>query len=95
MTWREAGFQTAGVWEIATTGRLALPRHVERVSVLRPPVEAKGRFHALVEPSGDGFDARVVDEAGTVFVELEGYRTVALPAPLAEEKVAPLRVVTT
>ncbi|MCP3956867.1 MAG: SDR family NAD(P)-dependent oxidoreductase [bacterium] len=93
----ELCFQTAGVWEIGTTGRLALPRHVDSVRVLRSPDEAQGRFHALVEPakSGDGFDARVVDEDGTVFVELSGYRTIVVPSPLEEEKVAPLRAVMT
>ena len=34
-----------------------------------------------VEAQGEGeaFDARVVDEKGLVYVELVGYRTVALP----------------
>ncbi len=90
----ELCFQTAGVWEIGTTGRLALPNRVDRVRLLRPPEEAKGRFHALVEPRGeDGFDAQVVDEDGTVFVELTGYRTIVVPSPLDDDKVAPLRAV--
>ncbi len=88
----ELCFQTAGVWEIGTTGRLALPNHLDRVRLHSSPKAAKGRLHALVEPLAEGgFDARVVDEDGQVFVELEGYRTIVVPSPLDDDKVAPLR----
>ena len=62
--------------------RLALPPSFRSVVRHRGAEEAKGRrLYALVEATSDEpiFDARVVDEAGNVYLELEGYRTVPLP----------------
>ena len=92
----ELCFQTAGIWEMGTTGRMGLPSRLRRVSLLRPTESAKGRLHAVVMPGGGGtssrgFDASVVDEAGNVFLVLEGYRTVELPGPIEEENLAPLK----
>mgnify|MGYP001821584880 FL=1 len=76
-------FQTAGVWEIATSGAMALPRHIERVVYTGKPTRAVGQLRAVVTPQADGsFDAVVVDEDGTGFVSLLGYRTVQLPTAL-------------
>jgi acyl transferase domain-containing protein/NAD(P)-dependent dehydrogenase (short-subunit alcohol dehydrogenase family)/acyl carrier protein len=76
-------FQTAGVWEIATSGAMALPRHIERVVYTGKPTRAVGQLRAVVTPQADGsFDAVVVDEEGTGFVSLLGYRTVQLPTAL-------------
>ncbi|MDJ0953921.1 MAG: SDR family NAD(P)-dependent oxidoreductase [Acidimicrobiia bacterium] len=88
----ELAFQTAGVWEIATTGNLALPRHIDKVVYTGKPTAARGRLHALVSTAGDGaFDALIADEEGTGFVSMSGYRTVPLPAPVAEDAVARMR----
>jgi hypothetical protein len=74
----ELCFQTAGIWEIGATGKLALPRHVDRVTILGSPPES-AQLTAVVTPRADGgFDARVVDESGRVYVDLEGYRTTPL-----------------
>jgi hypothetical protein len=87
----ELCFQTAGVYEIGTSGRMGLPQRIERLWVGGGPA-AVGPLCAVVTPSGDGrFDARVVDSVGSVRVALEGYGTVALPAEVAEELRAPLR----
>jgi len=88
----ELCFQTAGLWEMATTGKMGLPHKVERV-VMRPvDGEPEGRLHAVVRPRDDGgYDAAVVDEAGRVWVELEGYRTVELPGGVEAEHLEPLR----
>ncbi len=88
----ELAFQTAGVWEIATTGALALPLHIDKVIYTGKPNAARGRLHALVSPVGDGaFDALIADEQGTGFVSMSGYRTVPLPAPVADDAVARMR----
>jgi hypothetical protein len=88
----ELFFQTAGIWEIGRNGRFGLPQHVDRI-VLHPALGAPhGRVEAIVEPGEAGFDGRVVDEAGTVLLDVQGYRTVELPGvidavlhtPLAE-----------
>jgi acyl carrier protein/NAD(P)-dependent dehydrogenase (short-subunit alcohol dehydrogenase family) len=78
----ELCFQTAGVWDIKTNGTMALPLALKSVTTYRPEAYANGnRLYALVEAreGGEAYHARVVDDRGTVYVELEGYRTVALP----------------
>jgi Polyketide synthase dehydratase len=76
----ELCFQTAGLWEIATQGRMGLPFHVDQVST-HGDVPANARLYAVVTPdqTHEAFDAQVVDEAGTQYVHLRGYRTVATP----------------
>jgi hypothetical protein len=88
----ELCFQTAGLLEMGTSGKMGLPLHVERVRLLRAP-SGKGRLFALVRSADAGFEARVVDEEGHVYLALEGYRTVELPAPLDEEGLASCRAV--
>jgi hypothetical protein len=88
----ELCFQTAGVWELGTQGRMALPTHVDRV-VRFADADAPGALFAVVEPREDesAMDARVVDEQGHVRVLLEGYRTIELPSPLDSEALEPIR----
>jgi hypothetical protein len=78
----ELCFQTAGILEVARKEVLGLPTAYRALTVYRQPAEAEGqRLHALVshyERRGE-YDAQVVDERGRVYVELSGYRTVALP----------------
>jgi hypothetical protein len=78
----ELCFQTAGLWEMATKGVMALPLAVGSVTTYRQPETAAGRrLYTLVTAvdGGAAFDAQVVDEAGDVYVDLKGYRTVELP----------------
>ena len=75
-------FQTAGIWEVWAMERLALPTALESVTCYRDPEEALGRrLYAVVEAvdGGASFDGKVVDETGSVYLEVRGYRTVALP----------------
>ncbi|MGB9435610.1 MAG: SDR family NAD(P)-dependent oxidoreductase, partial [Candidatus Acidiferrum sp.] len=77
----ELCFQTAGLWEMATLGRMGLPQYVRQVSFLRTPDLAVGSLYAAVtsNPDQGSFDADVLDSAGNRYVQLLGYRTVALP----------------
>ena len=82
----ELCFQTAGVWDIRTTGTMALPLGIESVTTYRQPDEAQSqRLYALVEAvdGGDAYHARVVDETGNVYITLKGYRTVDLPGSVS------------
>ncbi len=83
----ECCFQTAGILQIARDATLGLPTAFGAVRVYRRPEEADGeRLRALiVRRDGEPpvYDARVVDDRGRVYVELEGYRTVALPGPVS------------
>jgi NAD(P)-dependent dehydrogenase (short-subunit alcohol dehydrogenase family) len=90
----ELCFQAAGLWQAGREGQLALPSHVDSVSVLRDPAKAKGRLHALARQTAPGcFDCLVVDGKGQVIVRLDGYRSVPLPAPISEAVAADLRAV--
>jgi hypothetical protein len=88
----ELCFQTAGIWELGTDGRMALPTHIDRVTRFAA-ADAPGTLAAVVSPreDGSGVDARVVDEQGRVRVLLEGYRTIELPASLDDEALEPIR----
>jgi hypothetical protein len=89
----ELCFQTAGVWQIGTTGRMGLPQHIDELQVVRMANQPEGRLHAVVTPRDDGksFDAYVTDEAGNLYVTLRGYRTAELPGDVDPEKREPLR----
>ncbi len=88
----ELCFQTLGVWELGTTGRLWLPSHVDRV-LRYAGADDPGALWAVVTPrDGDGgADAEVVDASGHVRVRLEGYRTIELPGSIDSDVLAPLR----
>ncbi|HEX9369547.1 MAG TPA: SDR family NAD(P)-dependent oxidoreductase, partial [Roseiflexaceae bacterium] len=78
----ELCFQTAGIWEMTAKGVMALPLAIGSVTTYRQPETAAGaRLFALVTAVDDGasFDARVIDEAGNVYINMRGYRTVQLP----------------
>jgi NAD(P)-dependent dehydrogenase (short-subunit alcohol dehydrogenase family) len=82
-------FQAAGLWLLAQKKTMALPTSLERaVFVRRTELPKEGRLYATVEVQDDGgaFDALVVDEKGRVYVELLGYRTVALPGQRTIDK---------
>ena len=85
-------FQTAGLWELGVQGRMGLPLHAHQVCLLRSPDLAEGRrLYAVVTPDPEqgSFDVEVVDEAGTRYLQLSDYRTVALPTSIDAE---PLKV---
>ncbi len=83
----ELCFQTAGLWEMGSQGRMGLPQHIDRVSLLLPVHETEDtRLYAIVKSDGrGGFDAEVVDMKGNRYVEISGYRTVAIPSAVDAE----------
>jgi len=91
----ELCLQTAGVWEIARQGVLALPHAINRLTFYKVPSE-ETELYAEVEPrqSEEGslyFNARVVDSGGQICLELEGYRTVPLPYKPPVDSLAPFK----
>ncbi|MFN8096775.1 MAG: SDR family NAD(P)-dependent oxidoreductase [Dermatophilaceae bacterium] len=86
----ELSFQTAGLWEAGTAGRLALPMRVGRTSVLRDPASVEGPLFAKATPRDGGFDVVVTDGSGSVIVVLDGYQTVQLPGDLSDDVAAAL-----
>jgi hypothetical protein len=87
----ELCFQAAGLWEAGTTGRLALPLHVDRLQLIGDPATATAPVFAVASPSdGDGFDCSVIDDSGRVLLRLEGYSTVSMPGALSDDVRGPL-----
>jgi acyl transferase domain-containing protein/acyl carrier protein/NAD(P)-dependent dehydrogenase (short-subunit alcohol dehydrogenase family) len=89
----ELCFQTAGIWEMGAEGRMGLPLHIDQVSVCRAPDRAEGRLYAVVTAKQGRFDAEVVDAKGNRYVQMTGYRTVALPDAVESELLKPLQAV--
>lgn len=88
----ELCFQTAGMWELATKSRMGLPYRVDRLSIRKISDAVAAKLHSVVTPNADGgFDARVVDEKGNVWLSLNGYRTMEMPEPVDDALLAPLR----
>jgi NAD(P)-dependent dehydrogenase (short-subunit alcohol dehydrogenase family) len=87
----ELCFQTAGVRELGTAGRMALPTHVDRVQWFAG-VDEHGPLWAVVRPrDDDGVDADVVGPDGKARLRLEGYRTIALPGAPDPQALEPIR----
>jgi hypothetical protein len=76
----ELCFQTAGLWEMGVHGRLGLPLHIDAVRVWQVP-NAANPLYAVVTPDSkqQSFRAEVIDGNGNLYVQLIGYRTVAIP----------------
>ncbi len=97
----ELCFQTAGVRELGTSGRMGLPERVGRVWLRRPGEHGSQsgvstRLFAVVRPGEGGtVDADVVDADGKVYVRLEGYGTIELPSPAEPAALDPLRAAMT
>jgi len=87
-------FQTAGLWEISVDGRMGLPRHVERVCLLRSMENASGPLYAVVTPDPEQsvFAVEVVDAAGNLYLQMNGYKTIALPDSISTELLKALQV---
>jgi NAD(P)-dependent dehydrogenase (short-subunit alcohol dehydrogenase family) len=77
----ELCFQAAALWSLKTRGAMAFPAGLKSLRVRRQEPEPGGpRLLCRMRPrDAETFDGEVIDEAGTVYVELEGFRTVARP----------------
>ena len=90
----ELCLQTAGVWEVGHTGALALPSRIGRLQFYQSDAP-NGSMFAEVNPrkSDEGglcFDARVVDNEGRVYLELENYSTEPLPYTVEKDLLKPV-----
>ena len=77
---RELGFQTAGVWEMNTTGKMNLPARIAKVQ-RRSAVVGEYAVRAIVSQSLEGsgaIDVWVYDTSGNLCDTMIGYETVEL-----------------
>ncbi len=80
----ELCFQTAGLWQAGREDVLALPMRVGRARVVGDGTARPLHAHARETEPGV-FDCVVVDADGNVVVQLDGYRTIPLPAPIPDD----------
>jgi hypothetical protein len=72
---------------------MGLPQVVDQVIVLRAPENAEGPLYAVVSPSANeqAFNAQVTDSSGNVYVQVTGYRTIALPNAIDADSLKALK----
>lgn len=97
----ELCLQAAGLWELATSGRMMVPHRVGRIvayDVPRPVGRVVAWVHARRSPVGSDetgpdthFDATVVARDGTVLLRMQGYRTTDLGRPADSAAAARVR----
>jgi acyl transferase domain-containing protein/NAD(P)-dependent dehydrogenase (short-subunit alcohol dehydrogenase family) len=77
----ELCFQTAGLWEMGVQGRMGLPLHIHKVRFYEMPDANEDRLFAVVTPDPDqgSFHAEVVNAKGKRYLQVSGYRTIAVP----------------
>lgn len=80
----EFGLQTSGLLELASTGRMMIPNRIDRISLsARSDVNCVNAAYAIAQngTSMDGhpaIDIEIIDVAGNVVIEIEGYQTLEL-----------------
>jgi hypothetical protein len=89
----ELCFQTAGSWEIGSTGKMGLPRAIKRVYIYGGAGQGEPPVQAIVttRENANRFDALVVDGKGRVLVKLEDYESIEYPGTIEEARLAPFR----
>jgi hypothetical protein len=88
----ELCFQTAGLYELAGKSKMGLPYQIGKVEFFDPPAAEGGHLKAAVTSAGeDRFDAQVIDDDGRVYIRLQGYRTMEMPDPVADDLLEPLK----
>lgn len=92
---REAGFQAAGLWEMAELGRMGLPSGIDTLHI-GTPIPADKRVLISVRrrafgESGACFDVWLHDGMGRVFEVMRGYRTATLRTLSVEERFEPTK----
>jgi len=80
----ELCFQTAGIWEMGADSRMGLPLHIDQLIVSSGISESAehAQYAVVTRPDLDSFNADIVDAMGNRYLQLKGYRTVALPGAI-------------
>lgn len=91
----ELCMQTAGVWEIGTTGTLALPKSIGKLCLYQVEQNGSALYAEVRSENGaDGrphYHASVKDQNGRVYIEVEDYQTEPLPYTLEKATLQPVR----
>ena len=89
----ELCFQTAGLWELGTVGRMGLPRRVREIRMICDPNAVEEALYAVITPcaGSESFDVKVQDAKGNCYLTLAGYETVELPGAVSPDNLKPLQ----
>ncbi len=92
---REAGFQVAGLWEMAEIGRMALPSAIDELYIGKQVTHWDGYVvrarRRRSEAQGCTFDVYACDAQGNPCDVMLGYRTIAFRDLTADERFDPAR----
>lgn len=91
----ELCLQTAGIYEIGASGALSLPHSIGDLKIYENKINGVPIF-AEVKPQQHtngslSFDARVIDENGHIYLELNNYQTSPLPYGIEKELLSPIK----
>jgi hypothetical protein len=91
----ELCFQIVGLGEMSARSQMGLPHHIEQVRAWNPGDLVEAELYGVVtpDPNKECFNAEVVDSAGNRYIQLSGYRTVALPNRVDIEPLKALQAV--
>jgi hypothetical protein len=89
----ELCFQTAGLWEMGADNRMGLPMHFDSLMIYKQPAKKGINLYTLVSRAGGGYDAKVVNSKGEVYLHLKGYTTAEFNSDIDEKLLAPLKAV--
>ncbi len=91
----ELCFQTAGVWELGTAGRMGLPHRIREIRKMRNTDSVEGTLYAVVtpDPLSRTFDAEIRDSKGICYLQVAGYETVELPGAVDSFRLKALQAV--
>jgi acyl transferase domain-containing protein/acyl carrier protein/NAD(P)-dependent dehydrogenase (short-subunit alcohol dehydrogenase family) len=80
----EMCFQTASLKGLVFQSRLGLPDAFRELRIMASPEkEPNATFFAIaISNPDDSYDVKIVDSKGTIYVVLQGYRTMSLPDPI-------------
>jgi len=93
----EFGLQSAGLLELAISGRMMIPSAIDSLDIIdlgRPLAGADVFAHATQESEAAGTtrsDIAIWAKPGVLLMQISGYRTVELPFPMELQKIAELR----
>jgi hypothetical protein len=77
-------FQTASLKGLVFQSRLGLPDAFRELRIMASPEkEPNATFFAIATSNpDDSYDVKIVDSKGTIYLVLQGYRTMSLPDPI-------------
>jgi malonyl CoA-acyl carrier protein transacylase len=83
-------FQTAGIIELGSAGKMGLPSGISRVNIF-DDIEEGSELKAVVSNENGQSDALIIDKKGNVLIEVSGYTTAELNSIQDEQLLKPLK----